>query len=89
MAVPRASHKQLTPAPLVPPACSCDKKLLELGWQETTPWEEGLRKTIDWYLKHANRDYWCVRGGREGVCILALSNLAASMPVASFEHPPL
>ena len=28
--------------------CSCDKKLLELGWQEKTPWEEGLKKTVDW-----------------------------------------
>jgi len=37
---------------------SCDKKLLELGWQERTPWEEGLKKTVDWYLKHASRDYW-------------------------------
>ncbi len=39
--------------------CSCDQKLLALGWQETTPWEEGLRKTIDWYLKFAKREYWC------------------------------
>lgn len=38
--------------------CSCDKKLLELGWQENTTWEEGLKKTIDWYLKHATREYW-------------------------------
>lgn len=38
--------------------CSCDKKLLELGWQEHTTWEEGLKKTVDWYLKHANREYW-------------------------------
>ncbi|PSC70591.1 GDP-L-fucose synthase 2 [Micractinium conductrix] len=36
----------------------CDKKLLELGWQEQTPWEEGLKKTVDWYLKHAKREYW-------------------------------
>lgn len=27
---------------------SCDKKLLELGWSEKTPWEEGLKKTVDW-----------------------------------------
>jgi UDP-glucose 4,6-dehydratase len=48
----------LTPPPPPSPPPSCDKKLLELGWQERTPWEEGLRKTIDWYLTHANRDYW-------------------------------
>jgi len=38
---------------------SCDKKLLKLGWQEKTSWEEGLRKTVDWYLQHAKREYWC------------------------------
>lgn len=23
-------------------------KLAELGWKERTPWEEGLKKTIEW-----------------------------------------
>ncbi|PRW61216.1 GDP-L-fucose synthase 2 [Chlorella sorokiniana] len=36
----------------------CDKKLLKLGWQEKTTWEEGLRKTVDWYLQNAKREYW-------------------------------
>lgn len=36
----------------------CDKKLLELGWSENTPWEVGLRKTVEWYLKNGTRDYW-------------------------------
>lgn len=77
----------------------CDKKLLELGWTENTPWEvrpqdsckehhaakvakvvfiytasdcssvafcflssrilqEGLRKTVEWYLKNGMRSYW-------------------------------
>lgn len=36
----------------------CDKKLLQLGWQETTTWEDGLRKTVDWFLKHGDRSYW-------------------------------
>lgn len=45
--------------PPCPPSCSCDKKLLKLGWQEKTSWEEGLRKTVDWYLQNAKRDYWC------------------------------
>ncbi|GJM90673.1 hypothetical protein PR202_ga06975 [Eleusine coracana subsp. coracana] len=33
-----------------------DAKLKKLGWFERTPWEEGLRKTIEWYL--ANPDFW-------------------------------
>ena len=34
-------------------------KLLALGWEETTSWEEGLRKTIDWYLGLADpASYW-------------------------------
>ncbi|XAR71458.1 hypothetical protein NMG60_11028723 [Bertholletia excelsa] len=33
-----------------------DEKLKRLGWKETTPWEEGLKKTIDWYTK--NPDWW-------------------------------
>ncbi|KAK3152560.1 hypothetical protein QOZ80_2BG0160720 [Eleusine coracana subsp. coracana] len=33
-----------------------DVKLKKLGWFERTPWEEGLRKTIEWYL--ANPDFW-------------------------------
>ena len=36
----------------------CDKKLAALGWKETTPWEVGLKKTIDWYLHHGFRGYW-------------------------------
>ncbi|GJM90674.1 hypothetical protein PR202_ga06976 [Eleusine coracana subsp. coracana] len=33
-----------------------DEKLKSLGWAERTPWEEGLRKTMEWYV--ANSDYW-------------------------------
>ena len=29
----------------------CDKKLASLGWTEKTTWEEGLKKTVDWYVK--------------------------------------
>jgi UDP-glucose 4,6-dehydratase len=36
----------------------CDNKLGTLGWKECTDWEEGLRKTVDWYLKHGFADYW-------------------------------
>ena len=36
----------------------CDNKLLSLGWKETTTWEEGLKKTIDWYLKNGFGNYW-------------------------------
>ncbi|XP_020234746.1 trifunctional UDP-glucose 4,6-dehydratase/UDP-4-keto-6-deoxy-D-glucose 3,5-epimerase/UDP-4-keto-L-rhamnose-reductase RHM1 [Cajanus cajan] len=33
-----------------------DEKLKNLGWSEGTTWEEGLRKTMDWYVK--NHDWW-------------------------------
>ncbi|KAJ1377247.1 hypothetical protein SESBI_49102 [Sesbania bispinosa] len=33
-----------------------DEKLKKLGWFERTTWEEGLRKTMDWYVK--NPDWW-------------------------------
>ncbi|KAG4924033.1 Trifunctional UDP-glucose 4,6-dehydratase/UDP-4-keto-6-deoxy-D-glucose 3,5-epimerase/UDP-4-keto-L-rhamnose-reductase RHM1 [Glycine soja] len=33
-----------------------DEKLKDLGWSEGTTWEEGLRKTMDWYVK--NPDWW-------------------------------
>eukprot|EP00246_Nothoceros_aenigmaticus_P006635 TRINITY_DN1966_c0_g1_i1.p1 TRINITY_DN1966_c0_g1~~TRINITY_DN1966_c0_g1_i1.p1 ORF type:complete len:677 (-),score=131.81 TRINITY_DN1966_c0_g1_i1:412-2442(-) len=33
-----------------------DAKLKDLGWQERTTWEEGLRKTKDWYT--SNPDWW-------------------------------
>ncbi|GAB2278062.1 RHAMNOSE BIOSYNTHESIS 2 [Dionaea muscipula] len=33
-----------------------DQKLKNLGWSERTTWEEGLKKTMDWYTK--NPDWW-------------------------------
>lgn len=33
-----------------------DQKLKSLGWSERTTWEEGLRKTMEWYV--ANSGYW-------------------------------
>jgi UDP-glucose 4,6-dehydratase len=36
----------------------CDQKLASLGWVERTSWEEGLKRTIDWYLKHGFSSYW-------------------------------
>eukprot|EP00252_Welwitschia_mirabilis_P003814 TRINITY_DN13882_c0_g3_i1.p1 TRINITY_DN13882_c0_g3~~TRINITY_DN13882_c0_g3_i1.p1 ORF type:complete len:407 (-),score=86.94 TRINITY_DN13882_c0_g3_i1:21-1214(-) len=33
-----------------------DTKLKELGWSERTKWEEGLKKTMDWYIK--NPAWW-------------------------------
>jgi len=36
----------------------CDKKLAALGWKEQTSWQDGLRKTIDWYLANGFGDYW-------------------------------
>ena len=35
-----------------------DKKLMELGWREQVTWEEGLKKTIDWFLEHGKPEYW-------------------------------
>ncbi|KAH8947273.1 hypothetical protein BDL97_11G031700 [Sphagnum fallax] len=33
-----------------------DAKLKEIGWQERTTWEEGLRKILQWYTSHS--DWW-------------------------------
>ncbi|KAI8473068.1 MAG: hypothetical protein J3K34DRAFT_412096 [Monoraphidium minutum] len=33
-------------------------KLAALDWKETTQWEEGLKKTIEWYLATNNEEYW-------------------------------
>lgn len=33
-----------------------DQKLAVLGWSEHTTWEEGLKKTLDWYTSHP--DWW-------------------------------
>ncbi|KAH0449136.1 hypothetical protein IEQ34_022936 [Dendrobium chrysotoxum] len=33
-----------------------DQKLKKLGWSERTTWEEGLRKTMEWYT--SNPDWW-------------------------------
>ncbi|MEW5306394.1 MAG: hypothetical protein WDW38_007332 [Sanguina aurantia] len=34
------------------------KKLASLGWVERTGWEEGLKKTIEWYMSTTSSDYW-------------------------------
>ncbi|KAM0892141.1 hypothetical protein ACQ4PT_025919 [Festuca glaucescens] len=34
-----------------------DQKLKALGWSERTPWEVGIKMTVDWYIKHGN-DWW-------------------------------
>ncbi len=36
----------------------CDNKLNTLGWREKTSWEDGLKKTIDWYLQHGFKEFW-------------------------------
>lgn len=33
-----------------------DEKLKTLGWFERTTWEEGLKRTMDWYI--SNPDWW-------------------------------
>jgi dTDP-glucose 4,6-dehydratase len=32
------------------------RRVAELGWRPKTPWEAGLRRTVEWYL--ANRWWW-------------------------------
>lgn len=39
-------------SPLLPADYICDTKLNQLGWKERTTWEDGLRKTVDWYLQN-------------------------------------
>ena len=34
-----------------------DRKLRELGWREKTEWEEGLRKTVEWYRENGG-SWW-------------------------------
>ena len=34
-----------------------DKKLAELGWKEKVPWEEGLKKTVEWFIQ-TPLSYW-------------------------------
>ncbi|KAK9802929.1 hypothetical protein WJX73_009124 [Symbiochloris irregularis] len=36
----------------------CDNKLASLGWKERTTWEDGLKRTVDWYLAHGFKNYW-------------------------------
>ena len=42
------------------------EKMRRLGWSERTTWEEGLRKTVEWYASNAG--YWgdvgCVLRGQ-------------------------
>lgn len=33
-----------------------DQRLKNLGWEERTTWEEGLKKTMEWYI--SNPDWW-------------------------------
>lgn len=33
-------------------------KLAALGWTERTSWEEGLKKTIDWFMATNPNEYW-------------------------------
>lgn len=37
-------------------AINCDKIERELGWRPATKFEDGMRKTVAWYLE--NRDWW-------------------------------
>jgi dTDP-glucose 4,6-dehydratase len=35
-------------------ALRCNKMEKDLGWKPVVPLEDGLRKTIDWYMKNAD-----------------------------------
>jgi dTDP-glucose 4,6-dehydratase len=37
-------------------AIDCSKIKSELGWKARTPLDQGLRKTVEWYLANSN---WC------------------------------
>jgi len=32
-----------------------NSKLTALGWKESTSWEDGLKETVDWYIKNSSR----------------------------------
>ena len=36
----------------------CDNKLGTLGWKERTQWEDGLKRTVEWYLEHGFQAFW-------------------------------
>jgi len=36
----------------------CDSKLMSMGWQEEMDWEDGLGKTVEWYLYNGFTSYW-------------------------------
>ena len=36
----------------------CDQKLNKMGWQEEVEFEEGLKKTVEWYLYNGFSSYW-------------------------------
>jgi len=33
-------------------------KLFDLGWKETVTFEEGLKKTVEWYRSHKIEEIW-------------------------------
>ncbi|KAF6250772.1 hypothetical protein COO60DRAFT_748723 [Scenedesmus sp. NREL 46B-D3] len=62
-----------------------NSKLHALGWSERTSWEEGLRKTIDWYMATPCAEYW--QGDLESALkahpVLLGTNLAPTPGVAA------
>ncbi|CAA0815896.1 Trifunctional UDP-glucose 4-6-dehydratase/UDP-4-keto-6-deoxy-D-glucose 3-5-epimerase/UDP-4-keto-L-rhamnose-reductase RHM1 [Striga hermonthica] len=59
-----------------------DQKLKNLGWSERTTWEEGLRKTMEWYT--SNPDWW---GDVSGALIPHPRMLM--MPGGTEKHEPI
>ncbi len=43
----------------------CDNKLAGLGWQEETTWQDGLSKTVEWYMQSGHDGNYWVNGNIE------------------------
>lgn len=58
------------------------QKLAELGWVERTAWEDGLKRTIEWYLSTEGKSYWAgeIEGALEAHPIVPASVGALSTP---------
>lgn len=62
------------------------EKMMRLGWSERTPWEEGLRKTVEWYANNAG--YWGIVCGVLSGQHHNLSYIASSPPPDKPEEEP-
>uniref|UniRef100_A0A0E0HAW4 Uncharacterized protein n=1 Tax=Oryza nivara TaxID=4536 RepID=A0A0E0HAW4_ORYNI len=58
-------------------------KLKALGWSERTPWEEGIKKTAEWYVEHG-AEWW----GDVDVSATLLPHPRMLTPQQSFDTTP-